>query len=77
MKNYDIRYEEGKCEMGYEFVPSHFSLGTMVEGYCRKIPEHRFYDPDKRMRRQEAKELHRIREILLQGPDQFAGEQEL
>lgn len=77
-KYYDFRYEEGKCEMGFEFVPSHFSMGVLVESFCRKIPEHRFDNPDKRLKRQEAKELHRIRDIVLHGmDDRFEGEEEL
>lgn len=37
-KVYDIRYQGGKCPLGYEYVPAHVrDDGVYVQGYCRKI----------------------------------------
>ena len=37
-KVYDIRYQGGKCPLGYEYVPSHMRHdGVYVHGYCRKL----------------------------------------
>lgn len=77
MKQYDLRYEEGKCAMGYEWVPGHFSRGVEVQGFCRKIPEHRFFNPDVALKRQEMREYQEIRKILLRDPERFVGEEEL
>lgn len=77
MKQYDIRYEEGRCEMGYEWVPGHISRGVQVQGFCRKIPDYRFYNPDVALERQEAREYQEIRKALLRGPEIIQGEKEL
>ena len=37
-KVYDLRYQGGKCPLGYEYVPSHTRHdGVYVHGYCRKL----------------------------------------
>ena len=36
-KVYDIRYQGGKCPLGYEYVEPYSRDGIHVHGYCRKI----------------------------------------
>jgi hypothetical protein len=36
-KRYDIRYEGGKCPLGYEYIEGYSRDGIHVHGYCRKI----------------------------------------
>ncbi|MCL4314407.1 MAG: hypothetical protein M1454_01580 [Candidatus Thermoplasmatota archaeon] len=36
-KVYDIRYQGGKCPLGYEYVEPYSRDGIYVRGYCRKI----------------------------------------
>ena len=37
-KVYDIRYEGGKCPLGFEYVPPTMRHdGVYVHGYCRKL----------------------------------------
>ena len=36
-KVYDIRYQGGKCPLGYEYIEGYSRDGIHVHGYCRKI----------------------------------------
>ena len=46
-KKYDPNYENGYCPYGFIYVEGHvMSDGTRVDSYCRKLPKHRFGDPD-------------------------------
>jgi hypothetical protein len=36
-KRYDLRYENGRCPFGYEYVEGYSRDGITVHGYCRKI----------------------------------------
>lgn len=36
-KRYDIRYEGGKCPLGYEYIEGYSRDGIHVHGYCRKV----------------------------------------
>ena len=36
-KVYDLRYEGGKCPLGWEYVEGYSRDGITVHGYCRKI----------------------------------------
>lgn len=44
-KEYDLRYEGGRCQIGYEFVEGFERNGKSVRSFCRKIPKYRFSDP--------------------------------
>ena len=36
-KIYDLRYEGGRCPLGYEYIEGYSRDGITVHGYCRKI----------------------------------------
>ena len=37
-KVYDLRYQGGKCPLGFEYVPAYLRQdGVYVQAYCRKI----------------------------------------
>ena len=36
-KHYDLRYEGGRCPLGWEYVEGYSRDGITVHGYCRKI----------------------------------------
>jgi len=41
-KKYDKDYEGGRCPMGFEYIEADCQGNQWINGYCRKLPKHRF-----------------------------------
>lgn len=60
-KRYDLKYEGGKCPIGYEYVAGFKRNGHEVRAFCRKISKYRFSDPlsrDEKARERAERESH-------------------